>query len=75
MAEVLVKNKFCVGDLLEVIRPAGNLTIQLEHMESLNGEPMREVPGGGYQIRIPLPKANYSKALLARNLQEPTNFR
>ena len=68
MAEVLVKNKFAVGDTLEIILPAGNQTITLEHMENLKGEDMQEVPGGGYQIRIPLPAADYDKGLLARNL-------
>ena len=65
---MLVKNKFAVGDTLEIILPAGNQTITLEHMENLKGENMQEVPGGGYQIRIPLPTADYDKGLLARNL-------
>ena len=68
MAEVLVKNKFAVGDSLEVISPQGNQTITLEHMESLKGEDMQEAPGGGYEIRIPLPQADYKQALIARNL-------
>ena len=68
LAEILVKNKFAVGDRLEIILPAGNQTITLQHMENLKGEEMQEVPGGGYQIRIPLPTANYDKGLLARNL-------
>jgi len=68
LAEILVKNKFAVGDKLEVILPNGNQTITLEHMENLKGEEMQEVPGGGYQIRIPLTAADYDKGLLARNL-------
>jgi putative protease len=68
MAEIMVKNKFAVGDKLEVILPKGNQTITLQHMENLKGEEMQEVPGGGYQIRIPLPAADYDKGLLARNL-------
>jgi len=68
LAEILVKNKFAVGDRLEVILPDGNQTITLQHMENLKGEEMQEVPGGGYQIRIPLPAADYDKGLLARNL-------
>ena len=65
---MLVKNKFAVGDSLEVILPEGNQIITLQHMENLKGEEMQEVPGGGYQIRIPLPAADYDKGLLARNL-------
>ena len=68
LADILVKNKFAVGDRLEVILPNGNQTITLQHMENLKGEEMQEVPGGGYQIRIPLPAADYDKGLLARNL-------
>ena len=70
MAEILVKNKFAVGDRLEVISPAGNQTIQLNHMEDLYGQPMQEAAGGGYQVRIPLPEANYERGLLAVFLQQ-----
>ena len=65
---MLVKNKFAVGDSLEVIAPSGNQLVTLTHMENLKGEEMQEAPGGGYQIRIPLPEADYSNALIARNL-------
>jgi len=70
MAEIDVKNKFAVGDSLELILPAGNQTIRLEQMEDLKGNPMKEAPGGGYQVRIPLPSADYSKGLIAANLQK-----
>lgn len=68
LAEVDVKNKFAVGDELELILPQGNQTIQLDAMEDLKGKPMDEAPGGGYQVRIPLPPANYDKGLIAINL-------
>jgi putative protease len=68
MAEILVKNKFCVGDRLEVISPTGNCIIELKYMEDLQGHPMQEAAGGGYQVRIPLPAADYGRALLARYL-------
>ena len=70
MAEVDVKNKFAVGDRLEVIAPSGNQHIQIEHMESLKGEPMDVAPGSGHHVRIPLPSADYDKALIARYLSE-----
>jgi putative protease len=68
MAEIIVKNKFAVGDSLEVISPKGNQTITLDHMESLKGEEMQEAAGGGYEVRIPLPQADYEQGLIAINL-------
>jgi putative protease len=70
LAEVVVKNKFAVGDVVEVINPAGNQTVKVESMVDLNGKPLEAALGSGYQVRIPLPKAanGYDKALLAVNL-------
>jgi putative protease len=70
MAEVDVKNRFEVGDRLEVIAPSGNQHIQIQHMESLKGEPMEVAPGSGHHVRIPLPNADYDKALIARYLNK-----
>ncbi|HEY9148753.1 MAG TPA: tRNA 5-hydroxyuridine modification protein YegQ [Gammaproteobacteria bacterium] len=67
LAEVEVKNKFAVGNTLEIMTPAGNRTVTLESMQSDKGEPMEMVPGGGYTVRIPLPDGNYDKALITRN--------
>lgn len=66
LAEILVKNKFRVGDGLELILPEGNQNITLEHMEDLNGNPMREAPGGGYEVKIPAPPISTMRGLLAR---------
>lgn len=67
LAEVEVKNKFAVGNTLEIMTPAGNRTLTLESMQSDKGEPMEMVPGGGYTVRIPLPAGDYDKALITRN--------
>jgi len=69
LAEIDVKNKFSVGDSLELILPSGNKMIELEKMEDLNGNSMNEAPGGGYQVRIPLPDADYSNGLIAINFE------
>ncbi|MGH8551697.1 MAG: U32 family peptidase C-terminal domain-containing protein, partial [Methylococcales bacterium] len=66
LAEVLVKNKFKVGDRLELILPDGNRNIKLPYMEDLNGNAMIEALGGGYQVKIPLPPIDHRHALLAR---------
>jgi putative protease len=68
LAEIDVKNKFLVGDRLELILPDGNRDITVEHMESLKGETMQEAPGGGYHVRINLPVTQCEKGLLARYL-------
>ncbi len=68
LAEVIVKNKFSVGDELELILPTGNRMITLDGMQDLKGNPMQEAPGGGYQVRIPLPQANYKQGLIAVRL-------
>lgn len=75
MAEILAKNKFRIGDKLEVIAPSGNQEITLQHIEDLKGQEMEEVPGGGYQVRIPLPQADYTQGLLARYLPEGMEIR
>ena len=69
MAEILIKNKLRLGDHIEVIAPNGNQDLILQHMENLQGVPMDEAPGAGYQVRIPLPMANYERGLLAKYLQ------
>ena len=66
-AEVEVKNKFSVGDQLQVIHPSGNQIITLEQMQKLDGEAVTVAPGSPLKVRIPLPE-QYQGALLARHL-------
>lgn len=66
-AEVDVKNRFAVGDRLEVIHPRGNQVIALDQMQTLDGSPITVAPGSGHRVRIAL-DAQYDKALLARLL-------
>jgi len=66
MAEILVKNKFSVGDKLEFIHPDGNHDIIVEHMEDMHGHEMQEASGGGYEVKIPLPACTNKLGLLAR---------
>ena len=64
-AEVVVKNRFDVGDTIEVIHPFGNQLIKLEQMRNLDGEPITAAPGSPLHVRIPL-EARFEGALLAR---------
>ncbi|MGZ8219484.1 prephenate-dependent tRNA uridine(34) hydroxylase TrhP [Methylomagnum sp.] len=67
-ADVLVKNKFAVGDRLELILPEGNRDWVLEAMEDRAGNPLTEAPGGGWEVRIPLPVEATEFGLMARYL-------
>ncbi|WP_349431700.1 tRNA 5-hydroxyuridine modification protein YegQ [Methylomarinum sp. Ch1-1] len=66
MAEIKVKNKFAVGDRLEMILPQGNRDIVVERMEDMYGHAMQEAAGGGYEVKIPLPEVDSQHGLLAR---------
>ncbi len=55
LAEVNVRNRFAVGDWLEIIHPAGNHNVQLASMESGEAEPMTVAPGSGHVVWLPLP--------------------
>jgi putative protease len=66
-AVVEVKNRFQVGDRLEVILPDGNQIVELQQMTSSDGLPLQIASGNGYTVHIPL-AGNYDKALLARFL-------
>ena len=66
LALIDVKNKFSVGDKVELILPEGNQDIIIEHMEDKWGNPMQEAPGGGYEVKIPLPESKTPYGLLSR---------
>jgi putative protease len=66
LAVIDVKNKFSVGDKLELILPEGNQDIIIERMEDMHGQPMQEASGGGYEVKIPLPEIRSVNGLLAR---------
>ena len=65
LAEVDVKNRFAVGDRLEVIHPSGNFELTLERMVSHDATSMTVAPGNGHRVWIPLPK-ELPGAMLAR---------
>ena len=65
-ATVEVKNRFAVGDTLEIIHPQGNQTIVLQAMKR-RGEAAEVAPGNGIQVQIPN-MVGKDKALIARIL-------
>ena len=67
-AEVDVKNRFGVGDELELLTPRGNCRFRLQAMTDGEGQPADLAPGAGYRVRIPLPLAESTLGLLTRFL-------
>lgn len=65
LAEVNVRNRFAVGDWLEIIHPQGNHDVQLMAMENLEGQPMSIAPGSGHVVWLPLPASDVG-AFVAR---------
>ncbi len=63
-----VKNKFAVGDQLELLTPEGNCRFRLEMMDDLEGNPMQEAPGGGYRVKITAPVDVPQMGLLVKDL-------
>lgn len=65
MAEILVKNRFQVGDRLEIIHPKGNEVIELTQILNSKGQSVQVAPGSGHRVKIPLSK-NVEHAFIAR---------
>ena len=66
---IKVKNRFAVGDSLELMTPQGDQVFTLEHMETTKGEKVDVAKGDGWVVRIPAPddfKPEF--AMLMRNL-------
>jgi len=68
LATIEVKNKFSVGDSLELLSPQGNQTFTLDQVWDLKGNEMQVVPGGGYRVKIKTPHAASKLDLLTINL-------
>ncbi|MDP1594389.1 MAG: tRNA 5-hydroxyuridine modification protein YegQ [Gallionella sp.] len=66
-AEIDVKNKFQVGDRLEIIHPTGNQIIDLSEMRNKKGESITVAPGSGHHVRIPM-QGEMTKGMIARFL-------
>jgi len=65
--EVETKNRFAVGDQLEIIHPQGNRTITLGAMQGAEGEALSVAPGSPLHVWLPL-EGPADGALIARLL-------
>jgi putative protease len=70
LAQVTVKNRFAVGDRLEIIHPSGNFDVLLERMENADGHAMTVAPGSGHVVWLPLPEGAVG-AFVARYVALP----
>ncbi len=66
-AEVETKNRFAVGDRLEVIHPGGNRVLTLDAMRNAEDQPIEVAPGSPLRVWLPL-GAPTEGALIARLL-------
>ena len=67
LAEIVVRNRFAVGDRLEVIHPSGNEIVVVGEMFNQDGDAISVAPGSGHRVRVRLP-AGREGAFLARFL-------
>ncbi|MDR0440597.1 MAG: U32 family peptidase [Candidatus Accumulibacter sp.] len=65
LAEIEVKNRFAVGDRIELIHPSGNLELSIKRMENADGAAIAVAPGNGHRVWIDLPE-ELPGAFLAR---------
>jgi U32 family peptidase len=70
-----VKNKFQVGDSLELMLPTGNETFVLDQMENDKGQDMIVAPGSGHRVRIAASNLDLSRdigkfGILLRNFPD-----
>lgn len=76
MAEVDVKNKFLLGDSLELMTPQGNVSFTLEQLENKKGEAIDAALGSGHTVYLPIPDhIDLDHALIMRNLNPGTDTR
>ncbi len=69
LAEVRVKNRFAVGDGLELMTPQGNLRFTLEYLQNAQGQAQQVAPGDGHILYLPLPAGvQLEYGLLMRDL-------
>jgi len=63
-----VKNRFSVGDKIEIIEPHGNTDVIIEALWNEDGKPIQVAPGSGHIVFAKIPCAS-TAAYLARYIQ------
>jgi putative protease len=71
LAEVKVKNRFGLGDHLELMTPTGNFHFDLLELQSVKGEAIEVAPGDGHTVYVPIPEGvDLRFGLLMRDLRD-----
>lgn len=69
--KIEVKNRFDLGDSLELMTPQGNITFELTKILDRKGAAIESAKGSGHIVEIPLPaNVDTTFALLIRNLPD-----
>lgn len=68
LADIEARNKFAVGDRLQVIHPSGNRELVVENMFNKKGEHIHEASGSGYFVRLPIAAGDLRNAMVAKYL-------
>jgi putative protease len=68
MADIEARNKFGVGDRVQIIHPSGNKDIVIDTLFSKKGEPVQEASGSGHFVRLPIVANDLSNAMVAKYL-------
>jgi putative protease len=73
-ATVDVKNRFALGETLELMTPMGNHRFALESLLNKHGKAIDVAPGSGHRVKIPLNISASAEAmrfgLLVKNIQD-----
>ena len=68
-----MKNRFVVGDSLELMTPKGNISFTLTEIKDRKGNLIEDAKGSGHIVEIPIPAdIDMQYALLIRNLPTST---
>ncbi|MCO7516926.1 tRNA 5-hydroxyuridine modification protein YegQ [Pseudomonas guariconensis] len=70
LAEVQVKNRFAVGDHLELMTPRGNYHFDLHRLHGRQQQAIQVAPGDGHVVYLPIPEqVPLDYGLLIRDLE------
>jgi len=69
-AFIEAKNKFSVGDSIEVILPSGCFNTKVESMVTEYNEELDVAKGSGYRVWIPMTKIDPNLGFIAKNFNE-----